>query len=181
MSRFSLPPLKRRRSSALRKRGLWAVPLGGAGAAALALRGRILLLLRRGAPTHEQPVYEGAGLDAPGDLALAEPPADDIPEVELAESEIGSIAEADNRQAGSDTLGDGAADAPAPEPTGAPGPEVELVVDPDPAPEPPADPVPDAIDEPAGAEDDPLVAEETNAARAEAAAIGEDPEEPGGR
>lgn len=177
MSRFSLPPLKRRRSSALRKRGLWAVAIAGTGAAAVALRGRIRMLVQRG------PEAKEAGYESAGEVALAEPPADDIPEVELADSEVQRVVEADDRLSGSDarTSGDAAADVPAPERTGAPGPEVELVVDPDPAPEPPVDPVPDAIDEPAGAEDDPLVAEETDAARAEAATIGDDPEEPGGR
>ena len=170
MSRFPLPPLKRRRSSALRKRGLWAVAIGGTGAAVVvALRGRIRLLVRHG-PEAKEAGYQPESAVSSTDGRPEEP-------------EVGSIAEADDRPPGSDTPtgGDGAADAPAPEPTGGPGPEVEVVVDPDPAPEPPADPVPDAIDEPAGAEDDPLVAEETDAARAEAATIGEDPEEPGGR
>ena len=181
MSRISIPSPRRRRSSPLRSRRLWVAVLGGAGAV-VAARG-LLFGRSDAAPDYaaesKVDVTEGPAFSTEqtevDDVAAEEVPAAEAPEAARAtaqEAEVGAPGDDASLEAGA---GDPAAIIDETEPPA--DTNTDAVVE---ASEPAAEVVPDRIEDGPAAdqEEDPLVVEETEAARAEAGAIGQQPEDP---
>lgn len=197
MSRIPLPSApNRQRSSSRRNRALWALLIGGVGAA-VAGRGRLMALLGRGS---EDEVYAGAnvGYNEGPAVAAAQTEVDDIEheEVPAAGDPAGEAAPGDGDFAEA-VEAEPTDAAPAPEPVDdlppVAGDEIDptlsatevadpaAVVDPgeaavEPASDPAATPDPAPL-ETDGTDADPLAIDEAEKAAAEAGAIGSEPED----